>query len=182
MRLKKFIAHYCVHFNGSAAIRFAGYETKWPAAYATELLTKPEVQDEIKKVRDELGELHFDLANRATAKLRSMMEADTTQIFTAEGNVKDFDEWPEDCKLLLAGVEVEELWEGAGKDRRPVGNLRKVKLEAPKGIIDSILKATGKFIDRTQFIGKDGRPVDPVAVQPIINVTVGPDPTRKGKK
>jgi len=106
LRLKKFVAHYCVHFNGAAAIRFAGYDTAWPSAYATELLTKPEVQDEIKKVRDDLGELHFDLANRATAQLTAMMQADRAGIFTPEGVVKDFDEWPEDCKLLLAGVEV----------------------------------------------------------------------------
>jgi len=180
LRLKKFVAHYCVHFNGAAAIRFAGYDTAWPSAYATELLTKPEVQDEIKKVRDDLGELHFDLANRATAQLTAMMQADRAGIFTPEGVVKDFDEWPEDCKLLLAGVEVEELWEGTGKDRRPIGTLRKIKLEAPKGILDSILKVTGKFIERTQMLDRHGNPVDPGTVAPIIEVTVGLDPAKKG--
>lgn len=179
-RAKKFIAHYSVHFNGAAAVRFAGYETKWPAQYATELLIQPDIQKAVQAKRDELGELHYDLANRATAQLTAMMQADRAGIFTPEGVVKDFDEWPEDCKLLLAGVEVEELWEGTGKDRRPIGTLRKIKLEAPKGILDSILKVTGKFIERTQMLDRHGNPVDPGTVAPIIEVTVGLDPAKKG--
>ena len=72
------------------------------------------------------------------------------------------------------------MWEGTGKDRRPIGTLRKIKLEAPKGILDSILKVTGKFIERTQMLDRHGNPVDPGTVAPIIEVTVGLDPAKKG--
>lgn len=173
-RLKKFSSHYAVHFNGAAAVRFAGFETTQPAQYASELLSKPQVQAEVEKVIESLGDLHYRLADQAITKLTAMHNADRSAIFTPEGTLKDLDEWPEECKLLLAGIEVEELWEGQGAERRAIGVVRKVKLEAPKGIEDSILKVTGRWVDRTQFLDKNGKPTDPAtSPQPIINVTVG---------
>ncbi len=174
-REQKFVAHYSVHFNGAGAVRFAGYETEHQRQYAVELLSKPYIQKHVEKARAELGTLHFDLANQATAMLAAMMQADRTKILDAEGNVLDPKDWPDDCKLLMAGVEVEEtmIAEGAGMIR-----LKKVKLEAPKGIIDSVLKATGAIVDRTQLLDRHGKPTDPHQPQPIINVTVGAAPPK----
>lgn len=174
-RMTKFIAHYCVHFNAAAAYRFAGFECATGSVYemARRLLTKPDIQAAVNATIAELGEVHFKLADEAISKLKMMSEADRAQIFTPEGVLRDLDEWPDECKLLIAGVEVEELWEGSGKARRRTGNLRKVRLEGPKGILDSILKITGRWVDSTQFLDKHGRPADPPALQAEISITVG---------
>lgn len=178
-RETKFVAHYAVHFNGAAAVRTAFPDTNQRDArnYAREVLAKPYIQAHIQAKIAELGELHFRLADENTALLRSMRDADRTAIFDEDGNLKDPKDWPDECKALLAGVDVEEVVRGRGKDAQVVV-IRKVRLEAPKGIIDSLAKINGQWIDRSQLLDKNGRPVDPVAVQPIIKVTVGAEPKK----
>lgn len=170
---QKFIAHYVVHFNGAEAVRFAGYKSIRPNEYARELLTRKNIQAHVEELRKELGTLHFDIYNRAVAKLIAMMEADRTALFDADGNLLDPKEWPEDLKLLLAGIEIEETMVGEGDEAQMV-RTKKVKLEGPKGIIDSLAKLTGHLVDRTQLLDKNGKPTDPPpAAAPIINLTVG---------
>jgi phage terminase small subunit len=181
-REQKFIAHYSVHFNGAAAVRFAGYKTDWANAYARELLARPEIQQHVDKARKDLGTLHFDLFNQAVSKLALMMQADRTEILDAEGNVKDPEEWPEECKLLIAGIEIEERMQGEG-DAAEMIRVKKVKLEGPKGIIDSLAKLTGNVVEKHQMLGKDGKPTDPsVPIAPVIYMTVGAPVKPGGKK
>lgn len=174
-REAKFVAHYSVHFNGAAAVRFAGYETG-PGNdrhYARELLTKPHIQAAIRKRVGDLGELHFELANEVSARLQQMAFADRTAILDADGNLIDPRDWPDDCKALLAGIEIEEQMKGEGEEAMLV-RVKKVKLSEPKAILDSLAKITGQFIERSQMLGKDGKPVDPpAAMQAVVNITVG---------
>lgn len=176
---KKFVAHYAVHFNGTAAVKHAGFGTISPGQYAVELLTKPKIQERVNKVIEGLGELHFRLADEVTGDLRAMKRADRTAILNEDGSLKDPADWPEECKLLLAGIDIEERTIG---DENPVViRTKKVKLEGPKGILDSLAKITGQWIERSQYLDKFGHPTDPPALaQPIVNLTVGTLPARKG--
>lgn len=175
---KKFVAHYCIHFNGTAAVKHAGFETVAPGQYAVQLLTKRSIQARVNKVIEGLGELHFRLADEVTGDLRAMKRADRTAILNEDGSLKDPADWPEECKLLLAGIDIEERTVG---DENPVIiRTKKVKLEAPKGILDSLAKITGQWIERSQFLDRHGNPTD--APRPIvINNVVNPLPAaRKG--
>jgi phage terminase small subunit len=180
-REAKFVAHYSVNFNGAAAYRAAYGENPNARFYAHDLLTKPHIQKLVENKRKELGELHFDLANKAMAQLNRMLEANErrSELFSADGSLLPPDQWPEDMKLLIAGIEISENFD---KDGTVIGFLKKVKMETPKGIVDSVLKATGKFVERTQLLDKHGRPTDPASAQPIINMTVGKPPEREKRK
>jgi len=171
-REQKFIAHYAVHFNGTRAIKFAGYETTAPAEYAYELLRKPHIQAAVREVTKDLGDLHFQLANEVTADLTVMKNADRTAIFDADGNVIDPAKWPDECKALLCGVETEEHMTGEGAAAMMV-RTKKVKLESRKSVLDSLAKITGQFVDRTQFLDRFGKPTDPAAGRAVIELTVG---------
>lgn len=172
-REKKFVAHYSVHFNGAAAVRFAGLAANGNERnQAREMLARPHIQAHIQKAIDELGELHFRLADENTALLRTMRDADRTAIFDEAGNLKDPKDWPEECKALLAGIDVEERTIGDGEAAQTV-RVKKVRLEPPKGVIDSLAKISGQFIERSQMLDKNGRPIDPVGITPVINLTVG---------
>lgn len=181
-QVKKFIAHYVVHFNGAAAYRFAGFECADGSAseLARRLLSRVEVQTQIDAEIKKLGDLHFRLHEENTARLVSMRDADRSLIFTPQGEVKDIDEWPEELKAMIAGIEVEELWQGQGEDRVQIGVLKKVKFDSPRSIIDSLAKISGQWVDRSQYLDKFGRPTDPPSssIQPIINVTVGVEPKK----
>lgn len=44
-----FVRHYCSHWTGKRAVIEAGYRTKYPDQYASELIRKPHIANEIAK-------------------------------------------------------------------------------------------------------------------------------------
>ena len=171
-REAKFVADYCVFFNGARAVRNAGYETTTPQEYARALLTNTNIQAHIKARLADLGELHFKLHEENTERLISMRDADRTDIYNEDGSLRDPREWPEACKQILCGIEVETEMRGEG-DAAYLVRTTKVKLSDPKAIIDSLAKITGQWIERSQQIGKDGKPVDPAQVTPVLIISYG---------
>jgi hypothetical protein len=47
-RQERFIAHYCATLNGTAAAKAAGFSQKHAHRYAAQLLTMPDVQEDIR--------------------------------------------------------------------------------------------------------------------------------------
>lgn len=168
-----FCTHYAMYFNGAAAVRHAAINCEPTAQYemAHFLLSKTEIQENIRWIRKELGELHFDLANQLLAQYNAMRLADPTKIFDENGNLRPVDEWPEDCKLLLTGIEVEESTIGEGEAAIGMQRLKKVKLESRKSVIDSMSKVLGTFVQKIDHT-TGGKPL-PAAPAAIINITVG---------
>lgn len=162
---RTFCQHYAVFANGAQADRIAFPEIEAHREHAYALLTKPHIQEEINRLRGDLGELHFDLANQVLAQYKAMASADVTAMFDADGNLLDPERWPDECKLLVNGFEIEEQMRGEGDDAMLV-RVKKVKLETRKGVLDSISKTIGTFTERLQHLGKDGRPADPMAIVP----------------
>lgn len=171
-REAKFVADYVIYFNGSRAVRQAGYDTVAPGEYARQLLNKPEIRAHVEAAIKEIGTLHFKLHDENTARLIAMRDADRTDLYDADGNVKDPREWPEALKFLLAGIEVEEQMKGEG-DEAFLVRTKKVKLVDPKGIIDSLAKITGQWIERSQFLDRNGKPTDPPSAVPVLVISVG---------
>src|SRR6267142_6304759 len=66
-------------------------------------------------------------ADDVLGELLRIARADLTQAFTPEGQLKPIHEIPEDVRRAIAGVEVEQLFEGRGQKREKVGDLVKVK-------------------------------------------------------
>lgn len=62
-------------------------------------------------------------------RLAEEVEADLADLYDDNENLKPIAEWPSIWrKGLVAGVEVEELFDGFGKDRIHIGELKKLKL------------------------------------------------------
>lgn len=168
----KFCANYVQHCNASRAAREAGYEGPHLGERGYALLQKKHIQAKIKEMRGDLGELHYELADRVISRLTRMAEADLTAIFDADGNVMDPEAWPDDCKLLLSGIDIEERMQGEG-DGAEMIRVKKVRFESRKAVMDTLLKTVGRWVEGRQTIGKDGKPVDPVGMPaPIVNITV----------
>jgi len=110
-------------------VREAGIQTKAEYQFAHDLLRRSEIQAEIKRSRPAFGDLHFRLAEESIATLRAMANADITQLYDADGNLLDPQEWPADLKLLVSGIEIEERMQGEG-DGAEMVRTKKVKLES----------------------------------------------------
>jgi phage terminase small subunit len=56
-------------------------------------------------------------------------EADLADLYTDAGDLKPVDQWPEIWRQgLVAGVEIEALFDGIGKDRKQIGYVKKLRL------------------------------------------------------
>lgn len=62
-------------------------------------------------------------------RLVAEAEADLADLYDGRGDLKPIEEWPEIWRQgLVAGVEIDALYEGAGDDRRQVGFVKKIRL------------------------------------------------------
>lgn len=165
-----FCTHYAMSFNGRRSVMDAAIPSERPDEMARYLLSKTEIQTAVKLIRKDLGELHFDLANQLLAQYNDMRLADPSQIYDDNGNLRPMADWPEGCKLLLTGMEVEETMVGEG-DAAVFQRLKKVKLEGRKGVMDSMNRVLGTFIDKRD-VTSGGKPL-PAAVTAVVNITVG---------
>jgi phage terminase small subunit len=81
------------------------------------------------------------------------------KFFNADGTAKDITELDDDTAPSLAGIEVDEIWEGRGEDRKKVGETKKFKI-ADKGInLERLGKHLKLFTDKTELTGADGSAV-----------------------
>lgn len=147
---ERFVAEYLIDLNGAAAYRRAGYVATGNAAEtgAARLLRNAKVQAAVAAAKAERSEATKIDANWLLTRLAMEAEADLGDIIDEEGGLKPVHEWPLIWrKGLVAGIEVEELWEGRGEDREQIGRLHKVKLS------DRIkrLELIGKHIDVQAF-------------------------------
>lgn len=158
----KFCTHYAMYFNGAQAVKHAEFNTVAPREYAHMLLTKPDIQANIRWIRRELGDLHFDLSNQLLAQYNAMRNADPRSLLRDDGVLKDVKDWPDDAALLLNGLEVDFA-----------GGVTKVKLESRKSVMDSMNRMLGSFIEKVDHTS-GGKPIANATA--VINVTVGGKP------
>lgn len=153
---QRFVLEYLKDLNASAAYRRAGYISGNPNVNAPRLLAKAGVQAEISKrlaARSEKVEL---TAEQVLRELKTAAFLDPIALFAADGTLLPLSEMPEAARRAIAGLEVEEIFEGSGKDRVWIGRLRKIKLVSKEGTLTLAGRHLGMFRDKVELTGKDG--------------------------
>ena len=75
---------------------------------------------------------------------------DPRNLFRPDGSPKEITELDDETAAALAGLDVQEVYEGYGEDRKFVGYTKKYKLTDKKAALDSIAKCLGMFIDKVE--------------------------------
>lgn len=122
-----FCLEYLVDLNATQAAMRAGYSAETAGSIGHENLTKPEVRaflDAALAKREKALEIS---SAKVLAELARVALADVGEAFDDEGNLLPIKQMPLDVRRAIAGMDVEELWEGRGEARERIGNLRKVK-------------------------------------------------------
>lgn len=113
-RQKLFVENYLVTMNGAEAVRAAGYQTKNPRCTASELLSKPHIQEAIDKgISARVARLHIT-QDYVLLKLAEIAQANIGDYlhFGKDGvKLRDMDEIPPE-KIAL----IKELTEGEEKN------------------------------------------------------------------
>lgn len=149
----RFCHEYIVDLNATQAAIRAGHSESTARAIGYENLQKPHIIAFIDVlVKERNARTGWD-PDRVLQRLGSERDADVAELYDDGGALKPIKDWPLVFRTgLVAGIETNELWEGAGADRRLVGYVKKVKFEQRTKITELIGRHTnvGAWKDRVE--------------------------------
>lgn len=123
----KFCREYVIDLNGTQAAIRAGYSEKGASVQGSELLAISKVKAEVDRLiaaRSKATEL---TAIDVVRELAMLAFSDIRKVFNENGKLKPIHEWDTASAHAVASIEVEELFEGSGRERAQVGYTTKVK-------------------------------------------------------
>lgn len=144
----RFVDEYLIDLNATQAAIRTGYSIKTAYSIGQRLLKKVEIQAAIaenKRKRSDRTQIDADWLLK---RLGEEAVADIADLYDDNNNLKPVKEWPLIWRQgLVAGVEIEALYEGFGEDREQIGQTKKIKLS------DRIkrLELIGKHVDVQAF-------------------------------
>jgi phage terminase small subunit len=136
-RQRRFCDEYLIDFRPSKAYLRAGYEATEKAAMTngSKLLTNECVTAYIAKKMDAAAKRNEIRQDRVIQELAAIAFLDIGDAFNDDGSLKAIKEMPEAVRRAIGGIEVEEIYDGVGKDRVWRGKLHKIKMiDKTKGL------------------------------------------------
>lgn len=122
-----FVDEYLIDLNATQAAIRAGYSIRRATEIGYQLLQRPEVAQAIQAAMAERSKRTEVEADYVIRRLREIDEMDVLDILEDDGSFRSIRDWPKAWRQFLSGIEIAELFEGRGDDRRIAGVLRKVK-------------------------------------------------------
>lgn len=163
-----FCQEYLIDLNATQAAIRAGYSPESAGAIGGENLQKPEIKTRINELKSERARRCNVTADDVLRELMGIKDSNITRLFKADGAILPMSDWPEDLARCVASVEVDELYEGKGEDRKFVGYTRKVKFWDKTKALEMIGRHLKMFTDKIEATGKDGAPLNPVQPAPVV--------------
>ena len=151
--------------NATQAAITAGFSEKTASQAASRLLRYVKVQQEIATRTAELAAISGLNTERTLREVARLAYFDPRKFFNADGSLKPIHELDEDSAACLAGLDIEELFEGQGRDRKQVGTIKKLTLVTKPAALDMAMKFHGLYKDSENKL----RPV-------IFNLNMGGPP------
>jgi phage terminase small subunit len=126
---QRFVDEYLIDLNATQAAIRAGYSEATAYSQGQRLLKHVEVSAAIRAAMESRSDRTKVDADWLLRRLADEAEADLCDLFDDGGRLRQVHEWPVIWrKGLVAGIEVEQIFEGRGEDREQIGRLHKVKL------------------------------------------------------
>lgn len=125
-----FCLEYVKDFNGTQAALRAKLSDKPDIArdMAKEFLQDSCITREVRRMVYERVERSKITADSILAEMYALAKADPDELLDGDGCLRPMKEIPESLRRCISSVEVQELWEGTGKNRVRVGTLKRVRM------------------------------------------------------
>jgi phage terminase small subunit len=153
-RQQFFIAEYLKDLNATQAAIRAGYSPRTAESQASRLLRHVKVASavaEAQRRRLERVEVKSDDILRELLRIATV---DLAEAYDEAGNLKPIQEIPKDVRRAIAGIKVFEEFDGFGKDRVKVGEVREVKFWDKPRSLELLGKHLKLFTDVVEHQGK----------------------------
>lgn len=142
---KRFCEEYLIDLNGAQAAIRSGYSKNTAKEIASENLTKPNIQEYLAQRQKELQEATGITQKRVLEEYAKVAFLDIRKYYTVDGALKSIHDLDDDAAGALAGVEVDDLYEGYGEERMQVGQTKKIKTYDKVKALDSLGRHLGLF-------------------------------------
>lgn len=151
LSLSEMEVRFCYEFiaepnRTKAAIR-AGYSPNTARQKGSEVSLRPEVQAFIAILQAEYqAQLNVNVQRVLTERARVAF-FDPIDLFDENGALLPIRDMDADARRAIASVEVQELFEGTGQDRKHIGNLHKIKLWDKGAALTALERHLGMYND-----------------------------------
>ena len=136
-----FVREYLIDLNATQAAIRAGYSKKSANEFAGQLMAKPHIKAAVEAAIAKRAEKTEYDAEWVLKRLGLEADADLADRYDDDNNLKPVKDWPKIWRLgLVAGVEVDEIWDGYGEDRTQIGVTKKLRLSERRPRIELIGK------------------------------------------
>lgn len=166
---RRFAQKVALGMRASQAVVECGWKGTQPRTKAARLMALPHVREYVKKLEDDALATAGITRAQIAQELGRIAFADPRKILNGEGGMKPLNEIDNDTAAAIAGLDVEELFEGRGEDREQIGVVRKVKLWNKREALSELAAIAGMKRSEQQ----NAQPVGPgltVIVQQGVNV------------
>lgn len=148
-----FIAEYLTDGNATRSYIAAGYSPVGATAGASRLLANVSVRERLAELQGARLEKLAITADRVLAELAKLAFFDPRKFFNPDGSAKPIAELDEDTAAALCGMEVVELFEGTGDERRSYGVSKRFKLADKGQNLERLGRHLRLFTDRVEHGG-----------------------------
>lgn len=141
----RFVSEYLIDLNATQAAIRAGYSARTARQMGEENLTKPDIALAVREgmeAREQRTEITQDTAIKEVARIAFF---DPRRLFNPDGSPKPLHELDDDTAAAIAGLDVQEQYEGSGSDRRFVGYLKKYRIADKNSALEKLMKHLGMF-------------------------------------
>lgn len=140
---RAFVQEYLIDLNATQAAIRAGYSQDSARQEGSRLLSHAAIQAALELAKEQRAKRVEITADRVLRELLALATSDLRKCFDPSGALLPPDSWPDDVAPAMASVEVEELFEGQGKDRTQIGFTKKVKLWDKNTALDKLGRHLG---------------------------------------
>jgi phage terminase small subunit len=139
--------------NGTQAALAAGYSEHSARTEASQLLAQSDIQERVAELAAARNEKIEIQAQDVLIELLRMLTSDFAQAINEDGALKSIHDIPIDCRRMIAAIEVQETFEGSGKDRVWTGYLKKIKFWSKDKAIEMAARHLSLFNDKLNVTG-----------------------------
>jgi hypothetical protein len=88
--------------------------------------------------------------DRVRASLAEMIDVDISEAFNPDGSLKPIREIPEPVRRAISGLELQEIWQGSGEERRQVGVVKKIKFHDKIRALEIMARSLKMLVDKQE--------------------------------
>lgn len=117
----------------------------------TRLVQQPKIKlriDELNKKYDNKLNEQFEItAKKVIEEMAKWLMVDPADVFDEDNTIGSIRDLPKEVRMSISGFKVSALYEGAGKDRKRVGDIYDIKFVDKRATADMFMKKFGEYVD-----------------------------------